>query len=75
MAIDPVLLADLKRRLAEYKVAESAILMNQSYTIKDRTFTRTDLAEVLKAIDELQQQINGMENAGNVRTRRVVFRD
>lgn len=75
MAIDPVLLADLKRRLAEYKVAESAILMNQSYTIKDRTFTRTDLTEVRKAIDELQKQINGMENSGNIRVRRVVFRD
>lgn len=75
MAIDPILLADLKRRLAEYKVCESAILMNQSYTIKDRTFTRTDLVEVRKAIDELQQQINGMENGGNIHVRRVVFRD
>jgi hypothetical protein len=75
MAIDPILLADLKRRLAEYKVCESAILMNQSYTIKDRTFTRTDLAEVRKAINELQQQIDGIEKQGTVRVRRIVFRD
>ena len=75
MAIDPIQLADLKRRLAEYKVCESAILMNQSYTIKDRTFTRTDLTEVRKAIKELEQQINGLENTGNIRVRRVVYRD
>jgi regulator of sirC expression with transglutaminase-like and TPR domain len=76
--MDPILLVDLQRRLAEYKLCESAILLNQSYTIKDRSFTRADLGVVQKAINDLQSQIDAINNGGGtgiIRTKRVVMRD
>lgn len=47
-------LQELKnRRLRNYLAAEEKILLNQSYTIGSRTFTRADLEEVRKAIQSL----------------------
>lgn len=47
-------LQELKnRRLRSYLAAEEKILLNQSYTIGSRTFTRADLEEVRKAIQSL----------------------
>ena len=40
-------------RLRKYLEAEETVLLNQSYTIRDRTLTRANLSEIRKAIDDL----------------------
>ena len=40
-------------RLRRYLEAEEAVLLNQAYTIRDRTFTRADLDAIRKVISDL----------------------
>lgn len=54
----------LKTRLNSYYEAEQAILSSQSYTIGRKTLERADLAEVRKAIKDLESQIARLEGKG-----------
>lgn len=42
-----------RERLKKYLAAEEAILLNQSYVIGARTYTRADLSEVRRMIQAL----------------------
>lgn len=67
-----------RERLKLYLEAEKKILLNQSYTIGNRTYTRADLEDVRKVIDDLIDSGVTLEdepNYVNGRTRRVVFID
>lgn len=44
-------------RLKQLLIAESRVLVNQSYTIGDRVYVRPDL-------EKIQQEINALINAG-----------
>ena len=67
-------IAEMKERLAQYLLAEAAVLKSQSYTIKDRTFERANLREIRKAIKDLQTQIE-LARRGGKRVRRILPRD
>lgn len=54
----------LKNRLNSYYEAEQAILSGQSYTIGKKTLERPDLAEVKKAIKDLESQAARAEGKG-----------
>ena len=70
------LLLQYKERLAAYMAAEVQILKGaQSYSIGNRTLTRADLEAIQKEIRQLNKDIGTLERGGNVRIRRVVFRD
>jgi hypothetical protein len=58
-----------------YINAEKAILKNQSYTIKDRTFTRADLRTVAAERRRWQSIVDSLLGGGGMRVRRVLFRD
>ena len=67
----------LNKRLAQYLQAEEKILLNQSYTIGERTYNRADLDIVRKMIENLLEQgaqLDGEENQFS-RAKRVVFID
>ena len=68
-------LAEKRSLLQEYIKAEKAALKNQSYTIKDRTFTRADLAAIQRGRSTLESEIAQMERGGGIRVRRIVPRD
>jgi hypothetical protein len=51
-------LATLQSRLAAYLAAETKILGSQAYTVDGLASQRASLAEVRKAIDEIQTQID-----------------
>ena len=57
-------------RLNAYYNAEMAVLTGQSYQIGTKRLTRADLAEIRKAIGELETEISNVENDG----KRKVFR-
>ena len=59
----------------EYIKAEEACLSNQSYTIKDRTYTRADLGDIQRGRKELAEQIALIQQGGGIRVRRFVPRD
>ena len=59
----------LERRLEQYLLAEEKILLNQSYQIGDRTFTRADLDTVYNAIKSLTARIEELENDGGRNSR------
>ena len=61
-------LLDLKKRLAEYREAESKILQGQSYSIGSR-LTRTSLAMVQKEIKNIETQIRQIEETGSTKRR------
>ncbi len=68
----------IKERLQSYYDAELAILQGQEYRIGTRTLRRADLAQVQKAINELEQQKSMLEAklSGAFRgSKRVVLRD
>jgi len=65
---------EIRRRLAEYRAAESAVLRNQSYTIGTRTFTRPNLRWLQEEIRKLESALKGV-TGGSIRVNRVVFRD
>ena len=68
-------LANVAARLELYYEAERRVLMGQSYTIGNRQLTRANLAEIRKAIGDLEDELDSL--AGNARgsSRRVVFMD
>jgi hypothetical protein len=72
MAID---LVEAREMLALYIKAEKHILQGQSYTIKDRTLTRADLATVARERKRWQSIVDSAVNGGSVRVRRVIPRD
>lgn len=53
--------------LALYLEAEKSILTNQSYTIKNRTFTRANLSEVVTERKKWQQYIDQINGTGGIR--------
>lgn len=53
----------MESRLKLYLEAEAKILLNQSYTLGNRTYVRADLAKVRSAIQELQEALNSETNA------------
>lgn len=77
MATDRLKMA--QDRLNAYYEAELAVLSGQEYAIGSRRLVRADLAEIRKAINELEQQVKMLtdksNNAVSSRTRRVVLRD
>lgn len=77
MAIDRLQMA--QDRLNAYYEAELAVLSGQEYSIGSRKLVRADLAEIRKAINELEQQVKMLtdkkNNAVSSRTRRIVLRD
>ena len=67
-----------RERLKLYLECEKKILINQSYVIGSRTFTRADLEDVRKVISDLIDSGVTLEDEKplvNGRTRRVVFED
>lgn len=65
-------------RLQRYLEAEKAVLKNQSYTIGGRTYTRANLADIRKAIDDLVAAGATVGDEAPVRAgsvKRVVFMD
>ena len=67
-------LSEKQSLLAEYYKAERAALKNQSYTIKDRTYTRADLGTIARYREKLESEIAQIQNGG-IRVRRFVPRD
>ena len=67
-----------RERLKKYLAAEEAILLNQSYTIGNRVFTRADLDVVRKMISDLIDDgvtLDDDEKTNRGRQKRVVFID
>ena len=65
-------------RLRKYLEAEDAVLLNQSYTIRNRTLTRADLDTIRKVIKDLIDDgatVDDEEVLNKGRTKRVVFFD
>ena len=65
----------LKNRLDMYYKAEEAVLLNQEYSIGFRSLKRADLAEIRKAISDLENKISLMKNSGKNKVRRFIPRD
>jgi hypothetical protein len=70
-----VTIAQAKEMLNKYIEAEKAVLLNQSYTIGTRTYTRANLSAVRKGRTEWQKAVNQLSGNGGMRVRRVLFRD
>lgn len=60
----------LKTRLTKYLNAEEAILLNKSYTIAGRTFTKEDLKDVQNGIEYYTKKIEKLERGG-IRSRSI----
>lgn len=65
----------LMGRLEAYYEAEMAVLKGQSYQIGTRKLERADLAEIRKAISELETEISVVENGGKRKAFRALPRD
>jgi hypothetical protein len=74
MTAPAVSLETAREMLALYIEAEQTVLKNQSYTIKDRTFTRANLAIITRERAKWQQMVDGLSGHG-IRSRRAVPRD
>ena len=70
-------LQELKNeRLKNYLECEKKILINQSYTVEGRTYTRANLQTVRKMIDDLLASGATLDETGeykNNNTARIVF--
>ena len=65
-------------RLRKYLEAQEAVLLNQSYTIRDRALTRADLDTIRKVIKDLIDDgatVDDEEILNRGKTKRVVFFD
>ena len=67
--------AQIQARLDQYLEAERKILLNQSYTIGTRTYTRANLKWIQDGIKDLQNSLSAASGAGTIRVRRALFRD
>lgn len=65
-------LIEAREMRALYLAAEKHILGGQSYTIKDRTLTRANLSEVVKARKWWSAVVDSLTNGGSIRVRRVI---
>ena len=65
MPTPAVTLAEAKEQLAAYLSAEIAVLKNQAYTIKDRSFRKADLKEIREGVRYWMGQVNGKEKGDN----------
>lgn len=68
-------IATITARLELYYEAERRVLLGQSYTIGNRQLTRANLAEIRKAIKELEDEIESLAKGSRGISRRVVFHD
>lgn len=62
-------------RLELYYDAERKVLRGQSYTLGNRQLTRANLAEIRKAIKELESELEQMQGRSRGFSKRVVFHD
>lgn len=53
--------------LSLYIEAEKAILINQSYTVKNRSFTRANLDEVVRERKRWQQYVDSLNGNKSIR--------
>jgi len=74
MATSSVSLATAQEMLNAYIEAEKTVLKNQSYTIKDRTFTRANLGIIARERARWQQVVDSLSGRG-IRVRRSLPRD
>jgi len=70
-----VTISQAQEMLTKYIEAEKAVLMNQSYTIGTRTYTRANLSAIRAGRAEWQKVHDQLSGSGRMRVRRVVFRD
>lgn len=70
-----VSLIEAREMLALYITAEKLCLLNQSYTIKDRTYTRADLATIARERKRWQSVVDSLTAGGSIRVRRIIPRD
>lgn len=66
-------LSTAQEMLAEYILAERAVLKNQAYTIRDRTYKRADLVEIRAGRAEWERKCKQILHGG-MRVRRVIPR-
>ena len=62
-------------RLELYYEAERKVLRGQSYTLGNRQLTRANLAEIRRAIKELEDELTQMTGRSRGFSKRVVFYD
>lgn len=62
-------------RLELYYEAERKVLRGQSYTLGNRQLTRANLAEIQKAIKELEGELEQTKGRSRGFSKRVVFYD
>lgn len=70
-----VTISQAQEMLTKYIEAEKAVLLNQSYTIGTRTYTRANLSAIRAGRTEWQKVYDQLSGSGGMRIRRVVFRD
>lgn len=68
-------LTEARTMLVEYIKAEKAVLLNQSYTIGTRTYTRANLTSIRNGRKEWQKIVDQLSGSGGMRVRRVMPRD
>jgi hypothetical protein len=69
------MLIKTKERLGLYYQAEASVLSGQSYTIGSRSLTRANLAEIRKAIFDLEKRVKELESGGKRKAYRITPRD
>jgi len=70
-----ITIEEARNMLALYIDAEKRVLLNQSYTIKDRTYTRADLSVIARERKKWQAIVDSLAGGGSVRVRQVLLRD
>lgn len=55
-----------------HKEALKSVLLNQSYTIKDRTVTRADLDSIQRGLKEWSNIVAQIKFGGGTRVRRII---
>ena len=70
-----ITISEARNMLALYIDAEKRVLLNQSYTIKDRTYTRADLNVIARERKRWQAIVDSLTAGGSVRVRQVLPRD
>ena len=62
-------------RMELYYEAERKVLRGQSYALGNRQLTRANLAEIRRAIKELESELEQMKGRSRGFSKRVVFHD